>query len=105
MEETGVGFCLDFAHAISAANALVVDRIEWIAHFVKLEPRVFHLSDGEYDGVEDKHLSLGQGSYQLPALVSFLPRGARVTLETEKDEKLERFQADVSALQAALGAA
>ena len=105
MDETGLGFCLDFSHALSAANALKVDHREWLAQFAQMNPRMFHLSDGDNDGVDDKHLSLGQGSYDLPEIVAFLPGSAKVTLETEKDEGLQRFQADVRALDAARGAA
>ena len=101
MDATGVGFCLDIGHAICAANALKVDRLHWLSSFVRMEPVMYHVSDGEYDGVEDKHLSLGRGDFQFRELVPFIPADAMVTLETEKDEDLRLFQSDVRFLQEA----
>ena len=103
-EETGVGFCFDFGHAICAANALKVNRIEWISSFAQMEPVMYHVSDGDYKGVDDKHLSLGRGDFRLDELVRFVPADAMVTLETEKDENLRLFQEDVCTLSGYLGA-
>jgi sugar phosphate isomerase/epimerase len=105
MEETGVGFCLDFGHAICAANALKLDRIEWVSTFARMKPVMYHVSDGDYEGVADKHLSLGRGDYRLDELMRFVPVDAMVTLETEKDENLRLFQEDVRILSGHLGAA
>ena len=105
MDATGVGFCLDIGHAVCAANALRVDRIELMSSFAQMHPVMYHVSDGEYDGVDDRHLSLGRGDFRFDELMRFVPRDATVTLETEKDEYLRLFQDDVSFLSAALAAA
>jgi len=51
-------YCLDFAHAVKAAITLKKDIKGFIKKLLKLNPVIFHISDGLMDEV-DKHLSLG----------------------------------------------
>jgi deoxyribonuclease-4 len=103
MDETGAEFCLDIGHAIFAANALNVDRLAWVSSFVTMKPAMYHVSDGDYDGVEDRHLSLGRGNFPLRELIGLMAVDAAVTLETEKDVDLHLFQNDIRFLKAAWG--
>ncbi len=95
--ESGCGFCLDFNHAICAANSFNLDYIDYLKEFMKLKPDMFHLSDmpdakSEYDG----HLHLGQGKVDLKSLAQFINKDSKVSLETAKNSKtsLEDFVAD-----------
>lgn len=92
----GVGFCLDFGHAICAANTLKKDPIEFINNLRKLNPRVFHLTDGDYKSEFDSHLHYGEGSYPLKELLSMVPSGGMVTNEAKrnKNDSLEELRND-----------
>ncbi len=92
----GVGFCLDFGHAICAANTLKKDPIVFINDFCKLNPRVFHLTDGDYNSEFDCHLHYGEGSFPLKELLSLVPSGAMVTNEAKRDNRttIEEFRND-----------
>lgn len=80
----GIGFCLDFGHAICAANTLKKDPIEFINDLCKLKPRVFHLTDGDYKSEFDSHLHYGEGSYPLKKLFSMVPSTGMVTNEAKR---------------------
>ncbi len=84
MEAGGMGFCLDFGHAIAAANSLGKPWKEHVEDFLELTPSVFHLSDGDINAEIDAHWNLGKGSYPIAELAELLPNNAWVTLETEK---------------------
>jgi deoxyribonuclease-4 len=47
MTESGIRFCMDIGHAICASNTLKLDSFQFLKDFLKLEPVMFHLSDGE----------------------------------------------------------
>lgn len=85
--ETGAGFCLDFGHAICAANSLKLDPIDNIRNFIALKPGLYHLTDGKYDSPYDSHLHYGQGSYPVARLLKMVPAGASITNEAVKDSK------------------
>lgn len=83
MEETGCGFCFDFSHAVCAANYLKINVEEQLQGFFDLKPRVYHLCDGDIDGVDDKHLHYGRGSYLLKEwLHKYTTPDAMITMET-----------------------
>ena len=50
------GFCLDFGHAICAANTLGREPFKLISELCRLNPRVYHLTDGDYERELDSHL-------------------------------------------------
>lgn len=86
--ETGLGFCLDIGHAICYAAWA---GIEWelvINQFMKLNPHMFHLSDGNINSKTDLHLSFGEGNYELSSIIKKLPSQAYVSIETKKNSKL-----------------
>jgi deoxyribonuclease IV len=97
LTHTGAGFCLDLGHAICAANSMQTDALIFIDEMNGLEPRLYHLSDGDFTSQIDSHLHLGQGSYPLPELVARIPIEAKVTLETKKNnsDHLDDFIHDV----------
>ena len=84
--EVGCKFCFDFAHAICACNSLNLDIYKTFAEFIKLNPVIYHLSDGDISATVDTHLHLTTGNYDLKRIFNeFLPPNSIITLET-KDE-------------------
>jgi sugar phosphate isomerase/epimerase len=96
-----VGFCLDIGHAICSANARTIDPMEYLAKFLTLTPRMFHLTDGKFDSMYDRHDHFGKGDYNIPNIVKLLPHGSLITVETDKDstENLDDFAEDISYLK------
>lgn len=94
---SGCGFCLDFNHAICAANSFNYNYIDYIKKFMALKPDMFHLSDlpdekTEYDG----HFHLGEGQIDLKSIAQFMNKDSKVSLETAKNSRtsLEDFIKD-----------
>ena len=94
---SGCGFCLDFNHAICAANSFNYNYIDYVKKFMALKPDMFHLSDlpdekTEYDG----HFHLGEGQIDLKSLAQFMENDSKVSLETAKNSRtsLEDFIKD-----------
>lgn len=81
----GTGFCLDFGHAICAANTLKKDPLAFIDELRKLNPRIYHLTDGDYQSELDSHLHYGEGSFPLQKLLSFVPEDGMVTNEAKRN--------------------
>jgi endonuclease IV len=104
LAETGLRFCLDFGHAICYAVSFKKDWKEVIGEFMKFKPSVFHISDGNAQSPKDQHLHLGKGNYDLCWLLSQVPQGAPLAIETQKDSKedLDDFQGDVLHLKGCL---
>ncbi len=97
MKNSSVGFCLDFGHAIATSNALKIEPFEMIASLMVLNPKIYHLSDGTYDSLTDQHLHFGDGNYPLKKIITMIPDGSKVTLETAKlyNDSLRDFPKDV----------
>lgn len=90
------GFCLDINHAIKASISLELDYKDYIRRFMDLNPRYFHLSDGNLNNDKDEHLGIGQGKYDFGFLmqcISPIP-SKYITLETPRN-KLESFDEDL----------
>lgn len=100
-DNANVGFCLDIGHAICAANGVGIDKYEILNEFIKLEPVMFHISDGDSDGLVDKHLHFGEGSYDLRKIASIIGHDPDITIETEKssDATLDDFVKDREILE------
>lgn len=88
---------LDFGHAINAANSLNTDAADLINEFMAFDPKVFHLSDGDSASEKDMHYNLGKGDFKIAELLSVIPKGAFLTIETPRDTLtgLNDFVADV----------
>lgn len=97
----GCGFCLDFGHAICAANTLKKEPLAFINELCKLNPRVYHLTDGDYQSELDSHLHYGAGSFPLKQLLALIPDGGNVTNEAKRfnNTTLSEFEEDTKILQ------
>ena len=62
-------FCLDLNHAIKAAISLDLPYQDFITELLKLNPKVFHIADGQLDIEQDEHLNIGQGNYDFKFLL------------------------------------
>jgi endonuclease IV len=97
MRNTGMGFCLDFGHAMCHAAFLKKDAGKTIEDFIALSPKAFHLSDGLKASIQDQHLHFGKGDYELAEMIGHVPDKAYVLIETDKEPKdgLGDFAGDV----------
>ena len=105
LDTTRVGFCLDLGHAICAANAVQAEPMALLRDFMTLGPKMFHLTDGEHDGMHDRHDHFGSGDYAIVEILKLLPEDAVITVETDKDssENLDDFAKDIAYLKTAAG--
>jgi endonuclease IV len=98
LREAGCGFCLDFGHVVCAANSQRVRPMDYIERFMELSPLMYHISDVEDMTSEyDSHAHLGGGQMEIEPLLRKIPKGAMVTIETNKNSKenLRDFIEDV----------
>ena len=97
MDITGCGFCLDFGHAVCAANSLHREPYSYIEELMTLNPAMYHLTDvDDMTSEYDSHPHLGQGELSLGRIFSLIPEKAVITVETQKKSKesLNDFPAD-----------
>ena len=96
MKGSEAGFCLDFGHAVCAANNFKIEPMEFLIKMNKLSPSMYHLTDGDYKGVIDRHDNYGSGTFPLKEMLKIIPDGAIVTNEASKKYKdsLSDFIAD-----------
>lgn len=101
MKEAGIGCCLDVGHAFCAARGLKKEPLEFLKEFLNLKPEMFHLTDGDYESVYDRHDHIGKGNYDIHAVLKLIPKGKRITVETVKDSKesLADFEEDILLLE------
>lgn len=100
--ETGCGFCLDFGHAVCAANSFHQEPYAYIGNLMKLKPNMFHLTDVDDMSSEfDAHPHLGQGKLDFKKIMTFIPDEVPVTFETNKQSKdnLNDFAEDMAFLK------
>lgn len=90
LDELNAKFCLDFGHAICAANTLKKEPLKYIKEFQTFNPCVYHLTDGDYKNEKDTHLHYGKGSFPINEILRMLPENAKVTNEAKQDN-LELF--------------
>jgi deoxyribonuclease-4 len=95
-----LGFCLDISHAICTANFLKVKPIPFLKKMVKISPKLYHFSDGQYDGIIDQHLNIGKGNYPIKKIMSLLSRSCLISIETTKNypNNLKDFKLDIQIL-------
>jgi len=83
-------FCLDFAHAIKAAVSQGSDYKKYVKEFIKLNPLMFHISDGNLDSEKDEHLSLGEGEFDLKFIKNLIKdSNNKITFEVPKKDGLK----------------
>jgi len=99
MSQTGIGFCLDFGHAIKTAIALKLNALDLIDRFLELKPAIFHISDGNMLDMMDQHWSLGKGDFPFPLIFQrlLLFQPSKITVETEKEfpDFYDQFYRDI----------
>lgn len=100
LKKTGLGFCFDFGHAICSSVSARLDWRNVIQNFIKLEPSLYHLSDGLLDEEKDRHLHYGFGNYDLIWMLSLLDDSAMLSIEAKNDSQrhLNDFEKDVEFL-------
>lgn len=82
------GFCLDFGHAICAANSLGLDVYEYCKRFLSFNPNMYHVTDlNDITSPYDTHLHLGTGELDFNKVFDMIPNGSYITFETTKDSK------------------
>jgi sugar phosphate isomerase/epimerase len=91
------GSVLDFGHASCAARSFGMGPMELIKEFIKFNPMVYHVSDGDKSSEKDVHLNLGKGDLNVEEFFSVIPRDGMVTLETPRrsESGLQDFVEDV----------
>jgi len=96
INELKTGFCLDFGHAICTANSLRKNPFDYFKDFLAFEPKLYHLTDGDYKSEKDTHFHYGKGSFPLKELFKLIPENAKVTNEAkhESDISLNDFRDD-----------
>lgn len=90
------GFCLDFNHAVKSAVSLKKDYKKHIEDFLKLSPKMFHISDGILEDEKDNHLNIGEGEYDFNFLADCIKKSQAkyITLETPR-ANLSSFEEDL----------
>jgi len=97
------GICIDFGHAIKASMTLKIDYKKIIQEFLKIKPRIFHISDGNFNTEKDEHLNIGAGAYDFKYFRNCIYNNPSkfVTLETPRQNNmsLEENVKNVEALR------
>jgi deoxyribonuclease IV len=101
IQHAQVRFCCDIGHAVCAANALHLEPITYIKSLISLRPHLFHLADGDWNGVLDQHDHLGSGTFKLNEIIKTLPLDSMITLEAVHDfeHSLKDFETDAACLR------
>jgi|SaaInlLV_10m_DNA_2_1039722.scaffolds.fasta_scaffold00617_15 deoxyribonuclease IV len=101
LKNSDIGFCLDIGHAIYAANAKKINPLKYIKQFIKLSPQMYHLTDGNYNGIYDEHEHIGKGNFNFNNILKLIPKNSIITIETKKDSKnnLHDFKVDIEILK------
>jgi endonuclease IV len=96
INELQTGFCLDFGHAICTANLFNKEPLEYIKEYQALNPKLYHLTDGDYTSEYDSHFHYGKGTFPLKDLFEMVPAGSKITNEARHDsgDNLNDFKED-----------
>jgi deoxyribonuclease-4 len=94
--ENELGFCLDLHHAVKAAVSMKRDYKEIISDFLALQPKVFHISDGDSKTDKDYHQDIGSGSFDFAFFKKCIQNSGSkiITLETPRRNHLS-FNDDI----------
>lgn len=106
VNEAKLKTCLDIGHAICSANYFNKAPYDYLEEFQKLNPVYYHIADNYIDNIEDQHLNLGGGNYDLHKIFKIINlKNNSVTLETNKKSKinLDDFIEDVNTFKISIG--
>lgn len=88
MDIAKCGFCLDFGHAICAANSLKFEPYSYIEKFTTLNPSMYHLTDiQDMTSPYDAHPHIGAGDLNIRRILDMIPKDKNITVETIKNSK------------------
>ena len=91
-DASGCGFCLDFGHAVCAANSLKIEPYSYIEQFLELNPQMYHLTDiNDITSPYDSHPHLGEGELDIRRILNYIPDNKHITFETVKNSKDNSF--------------
>lgn len=97
------GLCLDIGHAIKASISLKIDYKVILEEFQQMDPKMFHISDGNFINEKDEHLDIGNGSYDFQYLKNFIHKNISkiLTIETPRknNQSLEDDIRNIEALK------
>jgi len=105
ISETGIGFCLDVGHAIYYSAWADVSYKTVLDSFLKLEPFMFHLSDGITTSHTDIHLNFGKGDFDLNGIINMLPKDTYVTVEADHKSDPDIAGRDIKFLKTIINSA
>ncbi|MFH1638039.1 MAG: TIM barrel protein [Candidatus Woesearchaeota archaeon] len=97
MKKTGMGFCLDFAHAAATSAKIKIPVLDVVKDFMKLKPKHFHICGGYLHRTRDTHSHLGDGNFPLEEFKKTIGKGW-VSVETPHDT-VERQMKDIEFLR------
>jgi deoxyribonuclease IV len=88
--------CLDFSHAMVTSAVQKKGYKELISELLKLDVRLFHMTDGRQEIADDLHLPLFEGNLDLGYFKGIVEKSAcrRVTLETPINLAAQRKEYD-----------
>lgn len=101
-EMANCGFCLDFGHAICAANSLKKEVYNYCREFLQFKPNMYHLTDlNDITSPYDSHLRLGKGELNFKIIFDMIADNKYITFETDKisKENLDDFAEDMEWLK------
>lgn len=92
------GLCLDIGHALCTANSLNLEPYNYLSEFQKLNPQLYHLSDGIINSSLDQHLHFEEGNYNIKKIFSIINSNYKISIETKKNSKenLDDFISDIN---------
>ena len=102
MDFAKCGFCLDFGHAVCAANSFGVNIYDYCKSFLQFKPNMYHLTDlNDINSPYDSHLHLGTGDLDFCKIFDMIPDESYITFETVKisKENLDDFIEDMGWLK------
>ena len=82
MQNCKCEFNLDIGHAFCSAVSQGFNQFEYLERFLKLNPKSYHLSDGEFNNRIDIHYHLKDGDYDWDKIFKVLNKNLNWTLET-----------------------
>jgi deoxyribonuclease-4 len=103
INNTDMGLCLDFGHAIKASISLEIDYKNYIKDFLEFNPMLFHICDGDLKEEKDRHMNIGEGEFDMAYLLKCVEKNVSkyVTVETPRNDQssLNEDIRNVSALR------